>query len=259
MAAKKLTDHTYSVSVNNLPAALKKLDLPAEQVEIVTQYKDQFPFLLEEGENVLVSLEQLWEALDTPYYTPPAKGSEVSDHLEKPRTEAQEKVYKRKQLKKWRDEVALKEVDGEPVNRMIQVRGGKKKETFVTVDDAKMIAMTAPGEQGRKIRRYFVAVEKIAKQLYQYNLLRYEIDGRTKKVYQEKVISLGARFQDPRIRALGGKEATRFNTLLKKVAGARNVKETDLDEYAAVQVEVYNAMKRGRTDAEILKYYDLAA
>lgn len=258
MAAKKLTDHTYSVSVNNLPAALKKLDLPAEQVEIVTQYKDQFPFLLEEGENVLVSLEQLWEALDTPYYSK-LTVPELTAPVKTRNTPAKEAKYKRRKFTQWRDEVALKEIDGEVTDRMIPTGKTKKKETFVTVDDAKMIAMTAPGEQGRKIRRYFVAVEKIAKQLYQYNLLRYEIDGRTKKVYQEKVISLGARFQDPRIRALGGKEATRFNTLLKKVAGARNVKETDLDEYAAVQVEVYNAMKRGRTDAEILKYYDLAA
>lgn len=258
MAAKKLTDHTYSVSVNNLPAALKKLDLPAEQVEIVTQYKDQFPFLLEEGENVLVSLEQLWEALDTPYYSK-LTVPELTAPVKTRNTPAKEAKYKRRKFTQWRDEVALKETDGEVFSRMVSTGKTKKKETFVTVDDAKMIAMTAPGEQGRKIRRYFVAVEKIAKQLYQYNLLRYEIDGRTKKVYQEKVISLGARFQDPRIRALGGKEATRFNTLLKKVAGARNVKETDLDEYAAVQVEVYNAMKRGRTDTEILKYYDLAA
>ena len=66
---------TFEVSINNLPAALKRLDLPAEQVKVIEDYKKQFPFLIEDEENVLVSLDQLWEALDTPYYTPPATAS----------------------------------------------------------------------------------------------------------------------------------------------------------------------------------------
>ncbi|HBR3501066.1 TPA: hypothetical protein L9S58_005237, partial [Klebsiella pneumoniae] len=57
---------TFEVSINNLPAALKRLDLPAEQVQVIEDYKKQFPFLIEDEENVLVSLDQLWEALDTP-------------------------------------------------------------------------------------------------------------------------------------------------------------------------------------------------
>ncbi|HCF8329121.1 TPA: hypothetical protein NIV70_000414 [Klebsiella pneumoniae] len=69
---------TFEVSINNLPAALKRLDLPAEQVKVIEDYKKQFPFLIEDEENVLVSLDQLWEALDTPYYTPPGKGAESS-------------------------------------------------------------------------------------------------------------------------------------------------------------------------------------
>ncbi|HCD5411406.1 TPA: hypothetical protein NBX30_005876, partial [Klebsiella oxytoca] len=76
---------TFEVSINNLPAALKRLDLPAEQVKVIEDYKKQFPFLIEDEENVLVSLDQLWEALDTPYYTPPGKPSENPDGLEKPR------------------------------------------------------------------------------------------------------------------------------------------------------------------------------
>ena len=60
---------TFEVSINNLPAALKRLDLPAEQVKVIEDYKKQF----------LVSLDQLWEALDTPYYTPPATASENPD------------------------------------------------------------------------------------------------------------------------------------------------------------------------------------
>lgn len=66
---------TFEVSINNLPA---------EQVQVIEDYKKQFPFLIEDEENVLVSLDQLWEALDTPYYTPPGKGAESSDHLANP-------------------------------------------------------------------------------------------------------------------------------------------------------------------------------
>ena len=72
---------TFEVSINNLPAALKRLDLPAEQVKVIEDYKKQFPFLIEDEENVLVSLDQLWEALDTPYYTRPGTASENPDGL----------------------------------------------------------------------------------------------------------------------------------------------------------------------------------
>lgn len=60
---------SYELSINNLPAALQRLDLNPAEVEAVQQYKKQFPFLIEDGESVLVSLDQLWEALDTPYYS----------------------------------------------------------------------------------------------------------------------------------------------------------------------------------------------
>ncbi|HBW3180563.1 hypothetical protein ACNHJD_20520 [Klebsiella pneumoniae] len=241
---------TFEVSINNLPAALKRLDLPAEQVKVIEDYKKQFPFLIEDEENVLVSLDQLWEALDTPYYTPPGKGAESSDHLAKPRSESQEKVYKRKQHKKWRDEVALKEIDNEPFSRMVPVRGGKRKETFVTIEDAKTIAMLTPGEQGRKIRRYFVTVEKVCKILWQYNFQRHQIENKSNEVYKLRLAQTGYKGFD-----VAAKDKVRFNSLVKKIAGARNVKETDLDEYYHVQFIVFDGMKRGRTDSEILAFH----
>lgn len=149
---------SFEVSINNLPAALKRLDLPAEQVKVIEDYKKQFPFLIEDEENVLISLDQLWEALDTPYYTAPGKPPELSGGLEKPRTAPKEKEYKRKKFTQWRDDVAAK-------------------------------------------------------------------------------------------------DKVRFNSLVKKIAGARNIKETDLDEYYHVQFIVFDGMKRGRTDSEILAFH----
>ena len=229
---------TFEVSINNLPAALKRLDLPAEQVKVIEDYKKQFPFLIEDEENVLVSLDQLWEALDTPYYTPPGKG------------ESQEKVYKRKQHKKWRDEVALKEIDNEPFSRMVPVRGGKRKETFVTIEDAKTIAMLTPGEQGRKIRRYFVTVEKVCKILWQYNFQRHQIENKSNEVYKLSLAQTGYKGFD-----VAAKDKVRFNSLVKQIAGARNVKETDLENYHHIQHEVFNAVQRGCTDSQILAFY----
>ncbi|EIY5228069.1 hypothetical protein MLJ43_002167 [Klebsiella quasipneumoniae] len=175
---------TFEVSINNLPAALKRLDLPAEQVQVIEDYKKQFPFLLEEGENVLVSLDQLWEALDTPYYTPPGTGAESSGTV---KLSAKELKYKRRKFTQWRDDVAIKEIDGEPFSRMVPTGKTKKKETFVTIEDAKIIAMLTPGEQGRKIRRYFVTVEKVCKILWQYNLQRNQIEDKSKEVYKLKL------------------------------------------------------------------------
>ena len=241
---------SFEVSINNLPAALKRLDLPAEQVKVIEDYKKQFPFLIEDEENVLISLDQLWEALDTPYYTAPGKPPELSGGLEKPRTAPKEKEYKRKKFTQWRDDVALKEVDSPTFNRMVPVRGGKRKETFVTIEDAKTIAMLTPGEQGRKIRRYFVTVEKVCKVLWQYNFQRHQIENKSNEVYKLRLTQTGYKGFD-----VAAKDKVRFNSLVKKIAGARNIKETDLDEYYHVQFIVFDGMKRGRTDSEILAFH----
>lgn len=241
---------TFEVSINNLPAALKRLDLPAEQVKVIEDYKKQFPFLIEDEENVLVSLDQLWEALDTPYYTPPGKPSENPDGLEKPRTAPKEKEYKRTKFRNWVKDVVLKEIDNEPFSRMVPVRGGKRKETFVTIEDAKTIAMLTPGEQGRKIRRYFVTVEKVCKILWQYNFQRHQIENKSNEVYKLKLAQTGYKDFD-----VAAKDKIRFNSLVKQIAGARNVRETDLENYHHIQHEVFNAMKRGCTDSQILAFY----
>ncbi|CAM6651547.1 TPA: hypothetical protein ACWW9G_000459 [Klebsiella pneumoniae] len=238
---------TFEVSINNLPAALKRLDLPAEQVQVIEDYKKQFPFLLEEGENVLVSLDQLWEALDTPYYTPPGTGAELSGTV---KLSAKELKYKRRKFTQWRDDVAIKEIDGEPFSRMVPTGKTKKKETFVTIEDAKIIAMMAPGEQGRKIRRYFVTVEKVCKILWQYNFQRHQIENKSNEVYKLKLAQTGYKDFD-----VAAKDKIRFNSLVKQIAGARNVKETDLENYHHIQHEVFNAVQRGCTDSQILAFY----
>lgn len=243
---------TFEVSINNLPAALKRLDLPAEQVKVIEDYKKQFPFLIEDEENVLVSLDQLWEALDTPYYTPPATASENPDGDKsiKTRTPKQEADYKRAKFRNWLKEIVLKEIDNEPFSRMVPTGKTKKKETFVTIEDAKTIAMLTPGEQGRKIRRYFVTVEKVCKILWQYNFQRHQIENKSNEVYKLRLAQTGYKGFD-----VAAKDKIRFNSLVKKIAGARNVKETDLDEYYHVQFIVFDGMKRGRTDSEILAFH----
>lgn len=243
---------TFEVSINNLPAALKRLDLPAEQVKVIEDYKKQFPFLIEDEENVLVSLDQLWEALDTPYYTPPATASENPDGDKsiKTRTPKQEADYKRAKFRNWLKEIVLKEIDNEPFSRMVPTGKTKKKETFVTIEDAKTIAMLTPGEQGRKIRRYFVTVEKVCKILWQYNFQRHQIENKSNEVYKLRLAQTGYKGFD-----VAAKDKVRFNSLVKQIAGARNVKETDLDEYYHVQFIVFDGMKRGRTDSEILAFH----
>lgn len=239
---------TFEVSINNLPAALKRLNLPAEQVKVIEDYKKQFPFLIEDEENVLVSLDQLWEALDTPYYTRPGTIPESSGSV-KSRSTQQEKQYKRNKFNQWVESV-LKEIDGEPFSRMVPTGKTKKKETFVTIEDAKIIAMMAPGEQGRKIRRYFVTVEKVCKILWQYNFQRHQIENKSNEVYKLRLAQTGYKGFD-----VAAKDKVRFNSLVKQIAGARNVKETDLDEYYHVQFIVFDGMKRGRTDSEILAFH----
>ncbi|KLE97548.1 hypothetical protein [Klebsiella aerogenes] len=241
---------TFEVSINNLPAALKRLDLPAEQVKVIEDYKKQFPFLIEDEENVLVSLDQLWEALDTPFYNPLGTVTGFSVTVKSRNTPAKEVKYKRIKFNQWLNEVALKEIDGEPFSRMVPTGKTKKKEIFVTIEDAKIIAMMAPGEQGRKIRRYFVTVEKVCKILWQHNLQRNQIENNSNEIYRRSLEQTGFKNFD-----LAAKDKIRFNSLVKKIAGARNVKETDLDGYYLVQNMVSDLLKRGRTDKEILSVY----
>lgn len=147
-------------------------------------------------------------------------------------------------------EVVLPNLDSEPFSRMIPSGKTKKKETFLTIEDAKIIAMMALGEQGRKIRKYFVTVEKVCKVLWQYNFQRNQIESKSNEVYCHKLAETHYKGFD-----VAAKDKVRFNSLVKKIAGARNVRETDLYMYHHIQQEIFNAMKRGRTDAEILSFY----
>jgi hypothetical protein len=117
---------SYELSINNLPAALQRLDLNPAEVEAVQQYKKQFPFLIEDGESVLVSLDQLWEALDTPYYSASGTIPELTGSV-KSRSPRQEKQYRRNKFNQWLQDVALKECDGETFSRMIPTGKTKKK------------------------------------------------------------------------------------------------------------------------------------
>jgi hypothetical protein len=110
--------------------------------------------------------------------------------------------------------------------------------------------MMAPGEQGRKIRKYFVTVEKVCKVLWQYNFQRNQIESKSNEVYCYKLAETKYKRID-----LATKDKIRFNSLVKKIAGARNVRKTDLYMYHHIQHEIFNAMKRGITDAEILSFY----
>lgn len=79
--------------------------------------------------------------------------------------------------------------------------------------------MLTPGEQGRKIRRYFVTVEKVCKILWQYNFQRHQIENKSNEVYKLSLAQTGYKGFD-----VAAKDKVRFNSLVKQIAGARNVK-----------------------------------
>ncbi|EPR3244212.1 hypothetical protein ACU41F_004811, partial [Klebsiella aerogenes] len=63
-----MNKHTYEVDINkaNFDIMTCKLDMTEDETNFILEYRDKFKLLTGE-ESALVSLEQLWEVLGSPY------------------------------------------------------------------------------------------------------------------------------------------------------------------------------------------------
>lgn len=195
------------------------INMTAEQAQFLLEYRNRFK-LLEGDETALVNLEELWEALGNPY------GG----------------------YRQWKQEVAIPECEllsSEISDKRTPTRGRPKIASFVDTDTAKHLAMMSRTEAGRIVRRYFITVEKLFKEICSYHKLRISIEQQGKDVSRMGFLNGG--------KWAGIDNKKRFNWLVSTICGKRNLFETDLHEMEHVAEEVARLMKKGRTNEQIFE------
>ncbi|WP_325079313.1 hypothetical protein [Klebsiella aerogenes] len=208
--------HNYTLNLNTVTEALMvcKLDMNVEESQFLLHYRDKFK-LLEGEESALVSLEQLWEVLGSPY------GG----------------------FKHWKSEVVVplcKRLSSEISDERLPTKGRPKINSFVDTDIAKHLALLVNNEAGDVVRRYFILIEKLFKRICEYNDLRISIE-------QSRKDSCSNWYQSGNI-FKGQEESKRYNWIMKEVIGKRNDLSTDLEEYEFVGKTVARMMRNGASD-----------
>ncbi|MCS2155416.1 antA/AntB antirepressor family protein [Scandinavium sp. H11S7] len=200
--------NTYELDVNTVNEELMivKLNMSEDEARFLLNYRNKFKIL--DGDNTaLVNLEELWEALDKPYG----------------------------QYPQWKSDFASHEVESGFSDLTIKPRknskGGRPKVvSYITTEDAKGLAMLSRTEAGRTARKYFITIEKLFKQVCEYNNLRVNIEQTAKNV-SHNGFKTGGKWK-------GINDKKRFNTLMSKISGKRNELNTNLDEYNLVSRQV---------------------
>lgn len=228
---KRTNSPSFIVDVNNVTPELMihKLDMTQEEAEIIIAHRLNFKLLCED-EKALVDLEQLHGVLGQPYGRFDAWFDQKVTPLIENLGDTEISVFREKRKGQT---------------------GSTKIKRYVSSDVAKHLAMMTNTEQGFKVRRYFITVEKLARQVCEYNALRTRIEGCAKDVAKSAGLS---RYEETKRFdiALSGKAKKRFNEVMALVSGHRNDLETDLDEYSLMQQMVANCIKRGMNQQAIL-------
>lgn len=233
-------DRKNKYDVNTIEKEQMVVDchMTEEQAETIIAYRNKFK-MLEGDDSVLVDLEQLWEAIGTPYYSSPENpGGKDSD-------------YKRKKYRQWVTDVAVPECENLLTEISVKTiptrgRGANKKISLINTDTAKHLAMMAKTEEGRLARRYFIVMEKLFKEICLYNHLRIQIEQNAKDVSYQ----MGFKFGDHK---LGGIMKERHNKLVKIINGKRNKFKTNLNKSLEIGEYVKNLMLNGFTDTQIVQ------
>ncbi|ECI7593679.1 hypothetical protein E0663_17270 [Salmonella enterica subsp. enterica] len=219
---KQERKNKYDVNTIEKEQMVVDCHMTEEQVDILLAYRDKFK-MLESDESALVNLEELWKALGQPY------GG----------------------YRQWKQEVAVPECEllMSEISDVIQKsrgRGKPKTLSFVNTDTAKHLAMISRTDEGRLARRYFIVMEKLFKEICQYNHLRIQIEQNAKDVSYQ----MGFKFGDHK---LGGIMKERHNKLVKIINGKRNKFKTNLNKSLEIGEYVKNLMLNGFSDIQIVQ------
>lgn len=243
--------HSYEMELNKLKLAdAIYLGLNQDDAQIWLEYKNRFP-MFQDRTQVNVFLEPLWEALDTPRFTPEAHVGKSPDL----RNRAKQKAYR-----EWINQVVIPVMERRfPSTEISVVRdskkgktkgghGSTKKQEYVPMKIAQQLAMMVNGEAGDIACRYFLLIEDLFINIIQNNATRISIHKSQDEVYKETLASTHWS------KEAAQSETIRFNSLMKKIVGARNDKSTDIKRYDCLSPEIKRQMAT-KTDREIISFF----
>ncbi|EBG5613163.1 hypothetical protein FI206_02530 [Salmonella enterica subsp. enterica] len=238
---KQERKNKYDVNTIEKEQMVVDCHMTEEQVDILLAYRDKFK-MLEGDDSALVNLEELWVALGTPRFTHSVHVGKSPDKYNRAKSQA---------YSEWVNEIALPTL--ERLKTQICVteqktrgRGANKKIRSIDTESAKALAMMANSEEGDIVRRYFIVMEKLFKEICQYNHLRIQIEQNAKDVSYQ----MGFKFGNHK---LGGIMKERHNKLVKIINGKRNKFKTNLNKSLEIGEYVKNLMLNGFSDTQIVQ------
>lgn len=219
---KQERKNKYDVNTIEKEQMVVDCHMTEEQAEIIIAYRNKFK-MLEDNESVLVDLKELWMLLDNPYGD----------------------------FDQWMNQVVRQEaelISEEISSRIKKVSGRGRNPTlhYVSTEMAKHLSLMSRTDAGRLARRYFITMEKLFKEVCQYNHLRIQIEQNAKDVSYH----MGFKFGNP---GLGGAMKERHNKLVKIINGKRNEFKTSLNKSLEIGEYVKNLMLNGFTDTQIVQ------
>ncbi|HBR7523886.1 TPA: hypothetical protein OME76_004810 [Klebsiella pneumoniae] len=214
-------ERKYQYNLNTITEAqMVDVEMSVEEAQFLLDYRNKFK-LLEGDDTALVSLEELWEALDKPY----GRYQAWLDQTAKPT------------LERLKTEISVFQ------KKRVGRGGGIKKIQSIDTESAKALAMMANNEAGDVARRYFITVEKLFKKICSYNSIRINVEQHGKNV-SHAGFKTGDKWK-------GINDKKRFNYLLSTICGKRNLFETDLYETQLVAADIERLMNKGKTNSQI--------
>ncbi|EPB0644625.1 hypothetical protein ACRRRY_000161 [Salmonella enterica subsp. enterica] len=224
--------HSYEMELNKLKLAdAIYLGLNQDDAQIWLEYKNRFP-MFQDRTQVNVFLEPLWEALDKPY-------GRYREWINQVVIPVMERRFPSTEISVIRDSKKGKTKGG---------HGSTKKQEYVPMKIAQQLAMMVNGESGDIACRYFLLIEDLFINIIQNNATRISIHKSQDEVYKETLASTHWS------KEAAQSETIRFNSLMKKIVGARNDKSTDIKRYDCLSPEIKRQMAT-KTDREIISFF----
>lgn len=124
---------------------------------------------------------------------------------------------------------------------------GVKKTIYLPLDVAQDLAMMTRTPEGKEVRKYFRTVNCVFEKCLKHNELRISIESAAKRVAH-----IAGKASGGFDMAEATKAKKRLNRLVAKVAGSRNIPETDLCAYQKIQESVSYWLKTDLPDDIIL-------
>lgn len=252
----KQSHPSFALTVQHLPLKSNHLTLQAgitdDELQAINSSRMKYGLLMNGDAGCYVDAKALHESIGKPYGDFKAWYNQVvKPYIIESESFILEVSEKGRQKIISAESLMLEKTNMEEINGL-QVKPkrqdvGVKKSVYLPLEIAQDLAMMTRTPEGKEIRKYFRTVNRVFERCLKHNELRTSIESTAKHVAHVAGKASGGFDMVEAARA-----KKRLNHLVAKVAGSRNVPETNLGDYQKIQESVSYWLKTDLPDDIIL-------